>query len=135
MQHFNLFQNIYFLYKQEIRISFRSTVSFDWNNTPMGPILHNSFNDWITDMFVTLFSSLLFLRKSFVLTIIALDKFLFIKGEWLPLTYFFLRGAYWSRILLQDIKKSSTSWSHVFPKFRRKFFCNESPKILLLKFL
>ena len=47
----------------------------------MGPILHNSFNDWITDMFVTLFSSVLFLRKGFVLTIIALDKFLFIKGE------------------------------------------------------
>ena len=69
---------------------------------------------------VSLFSSVLFLRKmflSFVLSIIALEKFLFIKGEWLPLTYFFLQGVYWSRILFQDIKKSLTLWSQLFPKF------------------
>ena len=71
-------------------------------------------------VYLFLFSSVLFLWKmslSFVLGIIALDKFLFIKDEWLPLTYFFLRGTYWSRILLQDIKKSSTPWLQLFPKF------------------
>ena len=53
-------------------------------------------------MYLPLFSSVLFLRKillSFVVRIIALDKFLFMKGEWLPLAFFFLRGPYWSRIL------------------------------------
>ena len=56
--------------------------------------------------------SLLFLRKiflSFVLNIIALDldKDLFIKGEWLLLTYFFFRGAWLSKILLQKAVKRS----------------------------
>ena len=30
---------------------FRITVSFDCNNTQMSPILYNSFNDWITNIF------------------------------------------------------------------------------------
>ena len=89
-------------------------------------------------VYLFLFSSVLFLRKMFfrfVLSIIALYKFLFIKGKWLPLKYFFLRGAYWSKILLQHIKKSSTCWSQLFPKFYGKLFCNEFLKISLLKFL
>ena len=66
----------------------------------------------------------LFLRKmflSFVLSIIALGKFLFIKGEWLPLTYFFLRGAYRSRILLQDIKSHQHPGHSCFPNFVGRF--------------
>ena len=54
-------------------------------------------------LYLPLFYSILLLRKmflSFVLSIIALDKLLFIKGEWLPLTYFFLKGAYWSKIFI-----------------------------------
>ena len=89
-------------------------------------------------MYLPLYSWVFFLRKmflSFVLSIIALDKFLLIKDEWLPLTYFFLRGAYWSRILLQDSKKPSTSWLQLFRKFCGNIFCNESLKVPLLKFL
>ena len=89
-------------------------------------------------MYLPLFSSVLFLRKillSFVVRIIALDKFLFMKGEWLPLAYFFLRGPYWSRILLQDIKPSSTSLSQLFTKFCGEIFCNDSLKTSLLKLL
>ena len=51
LQHFNLFQKIYFFNKREIKIRFTSTIFFDGNNTRMGPILHNGFNDWITDTF------------------------------------------------------------------------------------
>ena len=53
-----------------------------------------------------LFFSVLFLRKiflSFALCMVAFGIFSFIKGEWLPLTNLFFRGAYWSKILLQDI--------------------------------
>ena len=40
-----------FFNKREIKIRFRSTVFFGCNNTQLGPILHSSFNDWITDIF------------------------------------------------------------------------------------
>ena len=76
-------------------------------------------------VYLLLFSPVLFLTKmffSFVLSVIAL-------------TYFFLQGVYWSRILLQDIKTSLTSWSQLFPKFCGRIFCNESLKLSLLKFL
>ena len=48
--HFSL-SDIYFFNKGDIKIRFRSTVSFDCNDIRMGPILRNSFNDWITDIF------------------------------------------------------------------------------------
>ena len=51
LQHFNLFQNIYFFNKEGIKIRFKSTFFFDCNNTRTGPTLHNSFNYWITNVF------------------------------------------------------------------------------------
>ena len=75
-------------------------------------------------VYLFLFSSVLFLRKmflSFVLSIIALDKFLFIKDEWLPLTYFFLRGAYWSKSYHRISKSHKHPSRSCFPNFVGRF--------------
>ena len=90
-QWFNFFPKLFIItsiFCTQILIIFSFT--FSQNCSTQVPLL----------IIIDFFSSLLFLRKIFlslVLTIIALDK------EWLPITYFFFRGArlpkfYWRKM-------------------------------------
>ena len=66
--------------------------------------------------------------SSDILTIMVSDKDLFIKDEWLPFTYFFFRGAWLSRILLQEAAKHLKISSHPTPEFCKIAFCSDSWK-------
>ena len=69
---------------------------------------------------------MLFSKKRFlglVLSIIALDKFLIIKGEWQTFAYFFLRGALWHDLesYSRIIKSHQQPYYNYLPNFKGRF--------------
>ena len=70
---------------------------------------------------------------SFVLTVIAFDRALFINGEWFPLTYFFFHGASLSRTFLQEIAKLLECSSQLLFKFCEMIFCRDFPERIITK--